>query len=431
MTRYLPPLPGRPRIERRHIPTGLAGTRATVAQVARLICDGARDFYVRQKAIDILLAGGVAPKDYLGEIDALFRWVQRNVRYTKDPFRVEVLHSARRMLELRAGDCDDMTILLGSLVKSVGHPVRIVLTGPDPSRPEVFSHIYLEARHQDQWIPLDATMPHGMGWSPSTPVRQVLSIEEEETSDARADSDPAARNSSTGVTDPRARSRMVARRDPRHPPGRGAAARPTGKGPLGGASASPTARPRPLGSIATASRLAEGTQRPSSPANHAADPRAVAKPERGQPAAPSASRPVAHHHAGAALPDPPAGGAPTCRDAAARRPPAPGAAGAAARGANAQPPASALGAASALFRSFARTPAQSVERVAHPRLVPPVVVELGELAALVYRSRKWTGRPRAYIHFLDDPPRLVSDPSGRRLFIVGGSYRVTSRGIEG
>jgi hypothetical protein len=49
----------------------------------------------------------------------------------------------------------------------------------------------------------------------------------------------------------------------------------------------------------------------------------------------------------------------------------------------------------------------------------------------VYRSSKWTGRPRTYIHFMEDPPRLVTDATGRRLFIVGGSYRVTSRGIEG
>jgi hypothetical protein len=63
--------------------------------------------------------------------------------------------------------------------------------------------------------------------------------------------------------------------------------------------------------------------------------------------------------------------------------------------------------------------------------MPPVVLEIGRLAGLVYRSSKWVGRPRTYIHYMDDPPRLVSDVTGRRLFIVGGSYRVTPRGIEG
>ena len=73
-------------------------------------------------------------------------------------------------------------------------------------------------------------------------------------------------------------------------------------------------------------------------------------------------------------------------------------------------------------------PARSIERVAHARLMPPVVLEIGRLAGLVYRSSKWVGRPRTYIHYMDDPPRLVSDVTGRRLFIVGGSYRVTAQG---
>jgi hypothetical protein len=47
-------------------------------------------------AIDILLQKGLRAKDYLGEIKALFEWMQQNVRYTNDTFRVEVPHSARR-----------------------------------------------------------------------------------------------------------------------------------------------------------------------------------------------------------------------------------------------------------------------------------------------------------------------------------------------
>lgn len=64
--------------------------------------------------------------------------------------------------------------------------------------------------------------------------------------------------------------------------------------------------------------------------------------------------------------------------------------------------------------------------------MPPVVVELGELAGLIYRSDKWQpGQPRTYIHFMEEPPRLVSNIDGTQLYLVGGSYRVTPRGIEG
>ncbi len=166
-----------PKIQLGHIPKGYLGTARTVEHIKELIRAGAKDFYVRQRAIDTLLEKRVKPKDYLGEIKALFEWVQRNVRYTKDPFRVEVLHSARRMLELRAGDCDDMAILLGAMLEAIGHPVRLVLVGPDPLRPRLFTHVYLEVYHRGRWIPLDPTMPYPMGWGPRALVKEVIAIE--------------------------------------------------------------------------------------------------------------------------------------------------------------------------------------------------------------------------------------------------------------
>ncbi|MGH9427049.1 MAG: hypothetical protein ACRD2L_12195, partial [Terriglobia bacterium] len=87
-----------PKIFLGHIPTGWRGTQKTVEHVQALIRAGAKDFYVRQKAIDILMEKQVKPKDYLAEIKALFEWVQQHIRYTKDTFQVEVLHSAKRML---------------------------------------------------------------------------------------------------------------------------------------------------------------------------------------------------------------------------------------------------------------------------------------------------------------------------------------------
>ncbi|MBF2046822.1 MAG: transglutaminase-like domain-containing protein [Leptolyngbya sp. IPPAS B-1204] len=181
MRRYAAPPLSLPQVNLGLIPKGYLGTQSTLNHIQVLIQAGAKDFYVRQKAIDILLEKAIRPKDYLGEIKALFEWVQQNVRYTKDPFRVEVLHSARRMLELRAGDCDDMAILLGSMLEAIGHPVRLVITGPDPLRPKLFSHIYLEVFHQGRWIPLDATMPYPMGWEPQTFVKQMIPMERKVT----------------------------------------------------------------------------------------------------------------------------------------------------------------------------------------------------------------------------------------------------------
>ena len=81
------------------------------------------------------------------------------------------------------------------------------------------------------------------------------------------------------------------------------------------------------------------------------------------------------------------------------------------------------------FHSFA--PPRTLRRQCR-RLMPKVLVNLGELRGLIYSSDKeQCGRPRTFIHFMETPPLLASDASGKQLYIVGGNYRVTSRGIEG
>ena len=86
----------------------------------------------------------------------------------------------------------------------------------------------------------------------------------------------------------------------------------------------------------------------------------------------------------------------------------------------------------ALYEQFNRFGPSRMLRIRHPRVIPPVVVELGELAGLIYRSDKGrAGQPLTYIHVMQDPPRLVSNIEGTQLYILGGSYHVTQRGIEG
>jgi transglutaminase-like putative cysteine protease len=168
-----------PRISVYRVPRGTAGTLVTARLIADLIRNGAKDFYVRQKAIEIFRAAGIRPKDRFGEVRALFDYVRRNIRYTRDIFRVELLHSARRMLELQAGDCDDMTILLGALLTSTGHPVRLILAGFKPGRPHVYTHIYPEVHVLGRWTPIDATVERPMGWAPPAIWKRVCNIQKE------------------------------------------------------------------------------------------------------------------------------------------------------------------------------------------------------------------------------------------------------------
>lgn len=85
-----------------------------------------------------------------------------------------------------------------------------------------------------------------------------------------------------------------------------------------------------------------------------------------------------------------------------------------------------------LYQRFNQFPSNRVQRIMHNRCIPPAVVSLGELVGVMYRSDKWQrGRPRVYVHRMETPPQLVSNVAGTQLYIVGGDYRVTARGIEG
>ncbi len=55
----------------------------------------------------------------------------------------------------------------------------------------------------------------------------------------------------------------------------------------------------------------------------------------------------------------------------------------------------------------------------------------GGIARVGLHARTYGATRRTYIHFMDDPPRLLCDADGRQLYVLGGSYRITQRGIEG
>lgn len=83
------------------------------------------------------------------------------------------------------------------------------------------------------------------------------------------------------------------------------------------------------------------------------------------------------------------------------------------------------------FREFHASRPTVVIRAACRRTIPEVLVQLGTLRAVVYTADRGDGGARQYIHFMENEPLLTCDPKGTQLYIVGGRYRVTRRGIEG
>jgi len=143
-------------VEAMPLAEGDAGVEQTIRQMRRLIEAGKKDPLVHEAAARIIRSSGIPAYDWLGECRAIYEWVKRNIRFTRDVYGKETLHAAPEILRLGIGDCDDFTILICSLLGTIGIKTRIVTVSNRGEDPEQFSHVYPEARVEDRWIPLDA-----------------------------------------------------------------------------------------------------------------------------------------------------------------------------------------------------------------------------------------------------------------------------------
>jgi hypothetical protein len=141
---------------------GDAGVEQTVRGTSRarsmigLIDRGKKDPQVRGMAAQIIRAANVPAFDFRGEYRAIFEWVKRNIRWTRDPTNKEGIQDAATTLQWGIGDCDCMSILICSLLGSIGARTRLVTISNHADAPEDFSHIFPEVRLDGRWIPVDA-----------------------------------------------------------------------------------------------------------------------------------------------------------------------------------------------------------------------------------------------------------------------------------
>jgi hypothetical protein len=138
---------------------GDAGTEQTIRMIRRLVDDAWKDPFVNRGAIEIIRNAGVPEYDSLGQVRALYDFAH-SFYFINDPVTKETLRPARELLQLRAGDCDDINaIVLPSLLGTVGFETRIVTIAADAQTPDSFSHVYCEVNLDGQWVPLDAARP--------------------------------------------------------------------------------------------------------------------------------------------------------------------------------------------------------------------------------------------------------------------------------
>jgi len=148
------------------IPSGVQGVRVTLALMRSLARKFKTDLTIRKKAA--ALTQHLPQKDWSGQVRALHAFVRDGIRYIKDVDGVETVQTPLYTLTNEYGDCDDKSTLLASLLASIGHPSRFLAIGVVPGR---FSHVLVETRIGDKWMPLETTASVPPGWMPRAPSK--------------------------------------------------------------------------------------------------------------------------------------------------------------------------------------------------------------------------------------------------------------------
>lgn len=136
---------------------GDGGTAQTIAVMRHLVDEAQGDANFVRKAIDIVR--NVPAFDDFGEAHAIFSWVHKNIRFTKDPVSKEKLYPPSELLKIRAGDCDDISTLIAALGMSLGYSARLITIGANSQNPQEFVHVYAELEvpaGSGNWVPMDA-----------------------------------------------------------------------------------------------------------------------------------------------------------------------------------------------------------------------------------------------------------------------------------
>lgn len=115
-----------PKIAEGKLPDGQFGNIETIKfmkQVARLRSGHP---LIRKFALNILQDYQVPSNNYLDEARAIGDYVKKRVRYVRDPDDIEYLQDPLDLIQQMKnneaqGDCDDMALLIASLLLSIGH----------------------------------------------------------------------------------------------------------------------------------------------------------------------------------------------------------------------------------------------------------------------------------------------------------------------
>lgn len=138
----------------RAIPNGAAGTKATLYLMSSMVRRYKKSAPLRQLALQII-RDVPGRKNFRGQIERIQNYVRNNIQYVKDINGVETVQTPDMTVRYRAGDCDDHSVLVATLLESIGHPTRFIAMKTNAFGP--FVHVYTETKNGARWWPIETT----------------------------------------------------------------------------------------------------------------------------------------------------------------------------------------------------------------------------------------------------------------------------------
>jgi transglutaminase-like putative cysteine protease len=126
----------------------------TVQGIKKMILEGREDLSLRSLAVRATKDESLPSRKAL----RIFEWIRQNIRLVPDIRNVEFVAGVQYTLKIGAGDCDDISVLVGAMLESIGFETRIhvINTNPDGE----YNHVFVDYKGSDgEWTPCDPTRP--------------------------------------------------------------------------------------------------------------------------------------------------------------------------------------------------------------------------------------------------------------------------------
>ena len=136
------------------LPSGDAGVAATLAQMVDIVTAYRGNPTVRVQAQS--LVRNCASRDSNCQVATLHAFVRDRITYLPDVRNVETLQTPDYTLQAGSGDCDDQSILLASLLESIGFQTRFCAQAINNGG---FSHVSSQVLLGKGYVNLETIVP--------------------------------------------------------------------------------------------------------------------------------------------------------------------------------------------------------------------------------------------------------------------------------